>query len=217
MEWDQTYGGAIGDSARSVVRTSDGGYALAGRTWSFGIESDCWLVKTDSAGNMEWNQPYGGACGESEAVAIQTNDGGYALTGPTVSFPYEITNLLLIKIASPDQSRISASVDIDPNKLNLKSNGPWVTAYVTLPDDYSVNDIAASTLSLNFVPIDWYETVDEVLICKFNREMIKINAYILIEDFESGDKFYESTLKLRGSLLDGTVIEGTDTITIIMQ
>jgi len=45
-EWDQTYGGAGSDTLRSVVQTSDGGYALAGYTWSFGAGfADFWLVK----------------------------------------------------------------------------------------------------------------------------------------------------------------------------
>jgi hypothetical protein len=51
MEWNQTYGGISDDVARSLVATSDGGYALAGYTKSFGAGSyDCWLVKTNEFG-----------------------------------------------------------------------------------------------------------------------------------------------------------------------
>ena len=50
-QWNQTYGGAGGDYAGSVIQTSDGGYALAGGTGSFGAGSDDFLlVKTDSSG-----------------------------------------------------------------------------------------------------------------------------------------------------------------------
>ncbi|KPV62804.1 MAG: hypothetical protein AOA66_1203 [Candidatus Bathyarchaeota archaeon BA2] len=46
--WSRTYGGARGDYAWSVVQTGDGGYALAGHTYSFGAgDCDFWLVKTD--------------------------------------------------------------------------------------------------------------------------------------------------------------------------
>jgi hypothetical protein len=55
MQWNQTYGGAGDDGATSLVATSDGGYALAGLTYSFGDSngySDVWLVKTDEFGNI---------------------------------------------------------------------------------------------------------------------------------------------------------------------
>jgi hypothetical protein len=44
-EWTRTYGGADEDEAYSVVETSDGGYAIAGWTYSFGaVEGDFWLA-----------------------------------------------------------------------------------------------------------------------------------------------------------------------------
>jgi len=51
MIWNQTYGGAEDDIAYSFVVTSDGGFAIAGETSSFGAgDSDFWLVKTDEYG-----------------------------------------------------------------------------------------------------------------------------------------------------------------------
>ena len=53
MEWSQTYGGADADGAFSLVATSDGGYAIAGFTRSFGDGyPDFWLVKTDGSGTV---------------------------------------------------------------------------------------------------------------------------------------------------------------------
>ena len=87
MEWNKTYGGTDEDRAYSVVRTGDGGYALAGYTRSFGAgNDDFWLVKTDSAGNMEWNKTYGGPSVDAAYSLVQTRDGGYALAGDTYSF-----------------------------------------------------------------------------------------------------------------------------------
>lgn len=77
IEWNRTYGGAAHDSAGSLIATSDGGYALAGYTWSF-EPNGFWLVKTDKSGNMEWNQTYGG---DVARELIETSDGGYALAG----------------------------------------------------------------------------------------------------------------------------------------
>jgi parallel beta-helix repeat protein len=80
--WNKTYGGTDSDYAQSVVETSDGGYAIAGHTDSFGAgNSDFWLVKTDGSGNPLWNKTYGGARRDVALSGVQTVDGGYALAG----------------------------------------------------------------------------------------------------------------------------------------
>ena len=101
MQWNQTYGGADFDRAYSVVQTSDEGYTLAGVTGSFGAgNDDFWLVKTDSAGNMMWNQTYGGAHFDRAHSMVQTSDGGYALVGRTVSFGADGGDYWLVKTDS---------------------------------------------------------------------------------------------------------------------
>ncbi|RYZ52575.1 MAG: T9SS type A sorting domain-containing protein [Sphingobacteriales bacterium] len=70
IDWQQTIGGAENDVLASLSATGDGGYLLAGTSWS-GISgdktstlsgiSDFWLVKTDSLGNIQWQQSLGGA------------------------------------------------------------------------------------------------------------------------------------------------------------
>ena len=82
MQWNQTYGGTEVDTAYSLVATSDGGYALAGHTRSFGAgNADFWLVKTDTFGNMLWSQTYGGEFSEEASSLVATADGGYAIAG----------------------------------------------------------------------------------------------------------------------------------------
>ena len=45
--WSQTFGGNYNDVCNSIQQTSDGGYILAGETWSFGWGyNNFWLVKT---------------------------------------------------------------------------------------------------------------------------------------------------------------------------
>ena len=86
LQWSQTYGGTDSDVGYCVVETSDGGYALAGHTYSFGGGIDVWLVKTDASGVVEWNQTYGGADFEFGYCVVETSDGGYAIAGMTESF-----------------------------------------------------------------------------------------------------------------------------------
>lgn len=97
-QWSRTYGGAMSDSTKSVIQTTDGGFALAGTTSSYGAGlSDFWLVKTDGRGAMEWTQTYGGAGYELVHAAIQTADGGFALAGMTESFGAGKTDFWLVK------------------------------------------------------------------------------------------------------------------------
>lgn len=87
LEWTKTYGGEKWDRASSLVSTSDGGFALVGRTISFGAGSyDCWLVKTDMNGNMQWNNTYGGPEWDEAFSLVETSDSGFALAGRTKSF-----------------------------------------------------------------------------------------------------------------------------------
>jgi len=101
MEWNQTYGGPKDDHACSIVQTRDGGYTIAGDTNSYGVGyTDFWLVKTDSSGNMEWNQTYGGPYSDSAHSMVQTSDGGYAIAGDTNSYRIGYTDFLLVKTDS---------------------------------------------------------------------------------------------------------------------
>ena len=98
--WNQTYGGTNHDTGWSVVQTSDGGYAIAGYTRSFGAGSgDVWLVKTDSIGNHQWNQTYGGTYSDYGGSMVQTSDGGYAIVGETDSFGAGSFDFWLVRIS----------------------------------------------------------------------------------------------------------------------
>gem|GEM_PF-1160877 len=82
MQWNKTFGGKGEDSAQAIIQTSDGGFAIAGETRSFGTGNyDFWLVKTDQNGTMLWNRTFGGKDEDSARAVIQTTDSGYLLGG----------------------------------------------------------------------------------------------------------------------------------------
>jgi len=85
--WNNTFGGASNDHGYSVQQTSDGGYILAGDTFSYGAgRTDAWLIKTDANGNKLWDNTFGGASNDYGYSVQQTSDGGYIFTGYTYSY-----------------------------------------------------------------------------------------------------------------------------------
>jgi hypothetical protein len=98
--WSKVYGGTGNDLASgNILQTSDGGYIISGYTGSYGAGGlDAWLVKTDSVGNIEWNNTYGGPLDDSFADMIKTQDGGYVLSGYTMSFGAGNMDFWLVKV-----------------------------------------------------------------------------------------------------------------------
>jgi hypothetical protein len=113
--WTRTYGGTGRDEAQSVHQTTDGGYILAGYSWSFGAgQSDFYLVRTDADGDTLWTHTYGGTRWDYGRSVDQTTDGGYILTGYTDSFGAGGTDLYLVKTVGEAQEP-EVSIEITPD------------------------------------------------------------------------------------------------------
>lgn len=98
MLWDRTYGGSDQDYAYGMRQTSDGGYIIAGYTFSFGAgHSDAWLIKTDVNGVALWDKTFGGSEWDYVYDIQQTSDGGYILVGSTGSFGAANDDVWLVK------------------------------------------------------------------------------------------------------------------------
>lgn len=92
IEWQKSLGGTTDDIASSVQQTSDGGYIIAGETYSsdgdvtgYHLNGDYWIVKLDSSGNLQWQKTLGGTEYDVANSVKQTSDGGYIVAGETSS------------------------------------------------------------------------------------------------------------------------------------
>ncbi|MFH1009953.1 MAG: hypothetical protein V1784_01800, partial [bacterium] len=102
--WSRSFGGSRNDYCKSVRQTSDNGYILAGRTYSFGIGtpsySNFWLLKTNADGDSIWSRAFGGSRDDLCLSTQQTLDGGYIMAGTTWSYGTgtpSFPNLWLVK------------------------------------------------------------------------------------------------------------------------
>jgi hypothetical protein len=98
QQWYKTYGGPDYDWGLSIQPTSDGGYIIAGYTYSFGAgKSDVYLIKTDENGNQQWYKTFGGISYDYGYSVQQTSDGGYIVAGSTELFVNDYADVYLIK------------------------------------------------------------------------------------------------------------------------
>jgi hypothetical protein len=84
--WDQVFGGPEYEEVYSVEPTADGGYAAAGyKDKGAGWDPDVWILKLDSAGDLEWEREYGGTAPDQAYSIQQTADQGFVVAGSTES------------------------------------------------------------------------------------------------------------------------------------
>ena len=101
--WQKNIGGQSYEIGNSIQQTADGGYILAGQTYSFGnFDGDYYLVKTDALGNVQWQKTYGRPHLQECHYAQITPDGGYILVGDadTLSNGLGDTDIWMIKTDS---------------------------------------------------------------------------------------------------------------------
>ncbi len=87
LQWQKTYGGKNWDFAYWTEQTNDGGYILAGETYSYENNSRAYLVKTNNKGDTLWTKTFGGTNATDAKEVHQTADNGYVFAGSTQTGP----------------------------------------------------------------------------------------------------------------------------------
>lgn len=115
------------------------------------------------------------------------------------------------------------SLDVNPNSLNLKSKGRWITCYIESPENYDVTGINRTTIMLNeTIPVDpfWMKKPVESLAGDYDNDsipdlMVKFNRQAVIEYIRTkGTKDTEITLTITGEV-NGSSFEVSDTIKVL--
>ncbi len=155
IQWQKCYGGSFADGNYSFKKTLDGKYIIAGYAYSGdgdvvgqhgGGEADYWIVKTDTAGTLEWQTCLGGT-GNDQAFSIsQLSDSTYVIAGLSastngdISIPEGLDDCWVVHIgpapvftdagtisSAPSQKEINVYVYPNPNNgsfylKNLQKN-----------------------------------------------------------------------------------------------
>jgi PKD repeat protein len=112
-EWHTTFGGAKYDYGTSLLELPGGGFILAGTTYSLGpSESNVFLVRTDSTGQLVWQKTFGTNRLSYGNDVLTLPDGGFVVVGYTDPYP-----------AAGPRSVIAIRTDADGNSVWEKTPG----------------------------------------------------------------------------------------------
>jgi uncharacterized delta-60 repeat protein len=133
VQWQKTYGGPKPDEATAIVLTPDGGYVVAGWTWSFGAGwGDVWVLKLDGRGNVQWQKTYGGPDEDRANAIALTSDGGYVVAGETGSFGAGEKDVWVLKLDGQGdvqwEKTYGGPNDDEANAIVPTSDGGYVVA-----------------------------------------------------------------------------------------
>ena len=159
--WQKCLGGSGCDIAYSIQQTSDGGFIVAGETWSFvcdvsevignhGVDfDDFWVVKLNSSGDIVWQKCLGGSYEDGAYSIQQTSDGGFIVAGWTLSNDGDVSgnhgrfDFWVVKLnPSGDivwQKCLGGSDDEEAHSIQQTSDGGFIVAGETYSNDGDVS------------------------------------------------------------------------------
>jgi hypothetical protein len=187
FEWQKSLGGAGYEHLISMQQTIGGGYIFAGYSESNDGDVsgnhgglDYWIVKLTSIGAIEWQKSLGGSFSEYANSIIQTNDGGFIVSGTSGSNDGDV---------SGNHSTVDnyTSYDCWLVKLNTCQPNESILTFNEC-DPFSVNGINYSNSGIYTQTLTNSSGCDSTL--TINAEILDINAQIFQTDsmlFVSGN------------------------------
>ncbi len=133
-QWVKSIGGSGDEYGNAIIQTTDGGLALTGGTYSHdgdfnGLNKglmDMFVIKFNGTGEKQWLKTFGSSSWDRGYSILQTQDGGYALTGSNNSGDGDFAGLN------------KGEDDIFVLKLNATGEKQWLKTYGGSDTDYPV-------------------------------------------------------------------------------
>ncbi len=165
--WSETYGNAQDDGANAVTQAADGGYVIAGYTTSDTGTSSAYLIKTDSQGQLQWNNTYPGLMFNS---INQTSDGGYILAAKASS------SFELVKVDAAGRMQWNQN-------YNLSSTGESECAIQTNDGGYAETGYITDNTATNSTRLLKTDSSGNI---QWDHTYFGLGAYSLIQTSEGG-------------------------------
>ena len=142
IQWQRAYCGSDDDWATSILQTSDGGYAVTGKTCSFGSGgSDMWVLRLQTNGDIVWQKTYGTGYDDNAQSIRQTNDGGFVIAGSmetSSSSPVMPQYVCVLKLSQSGeiewQQAYGIGLDDSASSIQQTQDGGYVVAGTTLSE-----------------------------------------------------------------------------------
>ncbi|OFY67389.1 MAG: hypothetical protein A3H98_06175 [Bacteroidetes bacterium RIFCSPLOWO2_02_FULL_36_8] len=153
--WTKTYGGSGSEKGKTVQQTSDGGYILIGQTQTYAtfLSAIC-LIKTNSSGDILWTKVFSGKEAAYGRYVEQTADGGFILSGSTLSMASFQNEVILIKLTDTSCTDTGSSFSITEcgsytwNSITYTSSGTYTD---TIPNTVGCDSVMTLNLTINTV------------------------------------------------------------------
>jgi hypothetical protein len=217
LSWSRTFGGTGNERAKAIITVPDG-YIMAGSTDSYGQgNSDCYVVKYNTAGTYQWSQAIGGPGLDEAFDIIQDTDGNLVLTGTTDSYGAGINDMYLVKLNSNGgllwTKTFGNSNQGWGNKLIQASDGNYIVAGGYVPVSKPWNGfIAKYDVSGTLL---WEKNYGEPGGPEYINGLIQNNAgeYVMCgstNSFGGAFDFYITKFTSRGGFCGTSAIAGTE-------
>jgi len=107
---------------------------------------------------------------------------------------------------------VTANIDIDPDTINLRSRGRWITCYIELPGGFSLTEVDPGSLVLNdaVAAEPWPVATGDYDFDGTADLMVKFSRVLLANLLPLG----EQKVTLTGQLADGTLLAGECTVRV---
>ncbi len=148
--WTKILGGSDADYARSIHQTTDGGYIVAGHTYSNDGDihgnhgnNDYWIVKLTATGDTSWTKTLGGSNYDYARLIQQTTDGGYIVVGRSTSTDGDVhgnhgeTDYWIVKLTATGDTSWTKALGGTSNDMAQSIQQTTDGGYIVAGESYS--------------------------------------------------------------------------------